>query len=78
MNSKQKEPLDLRLARKGYISLSTAADKVGLTVNQIGRLAKDGKLDSVRVGKKWYVSLASLIRHVGPKAAELLGLRAAS
>ncbi len=48
---------------KKYTSTTLLAQEVGYDLSHIGRLARQGKLESIRHGKKWMVHRASLLAY---------------
>jgi excisionase family DNA binding protein len=67
------------LAKKGYVTTPQVAEKTGLTTTTIRSWIDEKKVHGVRVGGRWYVEWASLIRYFreqNPEAVKLLGLDA--
>jgi excisionase family DNA binding protein len=62
------------LKDKGFVPAAEAARRTGVTVYTIYRWVNDKKIDGFQVATHWFVSLASLVKHLGPKAAEALGI----
>jgi excisionase family DNA binding protein len=62
------------MASKGFITVAEAATRIGVNRDVIYRLIHAKKVKSVRAGKFWYVSLASLGKYLGLETSLLLGL----
>jgi hypothetical protein len=67
-------PQEKLLAAKGYVTASYVAEKLGRRLPSVYQMATAGKVESIRIGRAWYIKLTSLIEFVGPEAARLLGL----
>jgi excisionase family DNA binding protein len=67
-----------KMRSKGFIPVSEAAKRVGMSIWYIYELLDSGKVHGVAVGTGRYarrfVEAKSLIAFVGPDAAKLLGL----
>jgi len=48
-----------------YVSSRLASDISGYAQDYIGQLCRDGKLDSRRVGRSWYIRKGSLLSYIG-------------
>ena len=50
-------PYDLSMAidTTGYITVAEAAKRLGLSIEQVRRKLRDGKLKGYRVGNQWFV-----------------------
>lgn len=46
--------------KKKFVTAKEAALKVGYTADYVGRLAREGKVDSYKDGRQWFVELDSL------------------
>ena len=60
------------MAVKGYLTLSAAANALGLTRQTVWAWAQSGKVKYIRVIRHIYVEKESLIAHVGEVARDLL------
>lgn len=49
---------------KTYMASSSAAKKVGYTSDYVGQLCRGGKVDAMRVGRAWFVDVASLSAYI--------------
>jgi len=47
----------------GYVSSATAAEKTGYSQDYIGQLARGGAVKAKKVGRRWFVDLASVLEH---------------
>lgn len=61
---------NLILQDKNYISAKRAADIFGYASDYVGQLCRAGKLDSQMVGKSWFVTQESIIKHRDHVASE--------
>ena len=52
--------LELEINGKKYISISLLAKETGYEADHISRLARQGKVDGARQGKRWYVLRESI------------------
>lgn len=78
MPPEQDHPTTADLMRKrGYVSTEEAAQRIGRTPQYIRNCIHDGVLKSVRFGRgphaPIFVKWSSLVDHVGPDAAQILG-----
>jgi len=73
VNAKRLPQVEM-MREKGYVSVSDASNRAGVTVFTIYRWVSAGKVEGLLVGRHWYVQLDSLIKYVGPKAAALLDM----
>ena len=55
-------PYDLSMAidTTGYITVVEAAKRLGLSIEQVRRKLREGKLKGYRVGNQWFVEVAQL------------------
>lgn len=65
---------EVAMLAKGYASVRIVADKIQVHFSTVYRLIQAEKLRGIQVGSKHYVEIKSLLEHVGPEAAKLLGL----
>lgn len=67
---------DQLMAARGYISVKHAAALTGMSLQGFRLwLAGDApKVQSIRVGARLFVSLASLREHLGPDATKVFGI----
>lgn len=68
MRSKQAE----LMRQRGFITVKEIAAKIGITKTTVYRWVEQGKVAEERVGAARYISLASLVQHLGPTAAKML------
>lgn len=53
---------ELRLHGKKYISAKRGAEITKYTNDYIGQLCRAGKVDSVKIGRNWYITEKSFLR----------------
>ena len=61
---------ELEIQGQKYISSKRAAKLTGYAPDYVGQLARGGKVDATRVGRSWYVSESSILKHVGGENSE--------
>ena len=49
----------------GYITVAEAAKRLGLSIEQVRRKLRDGKLKGHRIGNQWFVDASKLIDSQG-------------
>ena len=59
------------MRKRGYITLTEAALRLGVHYMAIYRAAKKGKIELVEVGERKYVGWKSFAEYAGPMAGEL-------
>lgn len=62
------------MAKNGWVTLRTAADKMGVSLSTVYRLADDETLKVMEAAGKRYVSVKSCLDYLGPEAARAMGL----
>jgi len=68
-NTRRKLPVFERRGKKvlykgkSYFPASTAALKYDYTLGHLSWLANEGRVDVIKVGKRWYFNLGSLAEH---------------
>lgn len=65
---------DAAMATKGYIPATQVAKITGYNESTIYRWVDEGLVEGVLVAKSRYVKMDSLLKHLGPEGAKLLGL----
>lgn len=68
------DKLNEAMKKRGMVPLVEAAERGGYTAQHLGRLVRGGEVEGEQVVRRWFVSLASLAKYVGPEAAKALGL----
>jgi hypothetical protein len=68
------ETLNTTMEKRGLVSVAVAAERSGYTAQHLGRLLRSGEVQGERVVRRWFVSLASLAKYLGPEASKALGL----
>lgn len=61
---------ELQISGKRYISSKRAAQQRGYHADYIGQLIRGGKVTGQKVGRAWYVEIASLDAYLGAAPAE--------
>lgn len=59
----------LEIDGKGYISSREAAKRHSYTTDYVGQLIRGGKIEGKKVGRTWYVEIASLDAYAGASIA---------
>lgn len=62
------------MADKGFATVAELISRIGMTEDALYRLIHSRKVRSVKIGKLWFVELASLAVFLGPEASKLLEL----
>jgi len=55
---------------EGCVTAEAAADLTGYNIQHIRRLACDGKLDAIHVGRSWLIKIRSLEAYLSEVVAE--------
>ena len=66
-----------KLAEKGFITATLAAEMLGRHITSVYRLVEAGSLEGLRIGRSWYVKRTSLVEYankLSPNGALVLGL----
>jgi excisionase family DNA binding protein len=63
------------MRKRGYLLISEAARKLGRPNQTLYRWIEEGKVVGFREGYRRYVKWGSVLKHLGPQAAEMRGLR---
>ncbi len=63
------------MADKGFLTVADLVSRTGMADLSFYRLIRMEKVRAVKVSKLWFVELASLVKHLGPEASKLLGLK---
>jgi len=71
--------LDTNMEAKGYVSVASAVNILGMSLTGVHQMCNDGKLDHIRVGgqpdgkmARVFIRRESLKNHLGPEAARVL------
>lgn len=62
------------MMQKGYLSASAIARKVGLSPASVAGWIARGQVQHVRIGRRKYVLIKSVVSYLGADAAKLLGV----
>ena len=62
------------MASKGYLTVSEVAAKIGKDQSTVLRWIGAKRIRAEKFGSTYYVALDSVVAHIGPRMAELLGL----
>lgn len=62
-----------KLAAQGFVLVSEAAERVGTAPATVTKWIKDGHIKSITVAGTRFIEWASLLKHLGPEGAKLLG-----
>jgi len=62
------------MAARGFLSAREVAKRCGHSPSTVYRWVDDGTVEGERVGSQRFVKLSSVIKHLGPAAARMLGL----
>lgn len=63
-----------KMRKAGYIPATEISEKMGNSLTTIARWASEGKIQSVIISGRRYVTTKSLITHITPESAELFGI----
>lgn len=72
-SSTPKVDRDLMMRQNGYITVAEVARKMGVDDSRVYRWLDEGKIQGERVLNKRYVSLKSLVKHLGEGTARIFG-----
>jgi len=64
------------MLENGYLPAVTVANRVGVSLTTVGRWADGGLVEFEVMGHRRYIKVSSLIDHIGPVQAAILGLSA--
>jgi excisionase family DNA binding protein len=65
------------LEEKGYVTVATAAEKLGRHITSIYKLIEQKKVEGLQIGRSRYIKFDSLVAYANkesPNGAVLLGL----